>query len=86
MLDRRTVLLGGCATMITMPAAAADLLGVGMISRTFFYLPLWCATHAGFMKEEGLQIELKNPDTSAEVNRMLRAGECNWCFARPRPR
>jgi ABC-type nitrate/sulfonate/bicarbonate transport system substrate-binding protein len=82
-LDRRTVLLGGCAAMVAMPAAAADVLGVGMISRTFFYLPLWCATRAGFMKEEGLQIELKNPDTSAEVNRMLRAGEVQLVLRSP---
>jgi ABC-type nitrate/sulfonate/bicarbonate transport system substrate-binding protein len=54
-----------------------------MISRTFFYLPLWCATRAGFMKEEGLQIELKNPDTSAEVNRMLRAGEVQLVLRSP---
>ena len=82
-LDRRIVLLGGCAAMIVMPAAAADVLGVGMISRTFFYLPLWCATRAGFMKEEGLQIELKNPDTSAEVNRMLQAGEVQLVLRSP---
>jgi ABC-type nitrate/sulfonate/bicarbonate transport system substrate-binding protein len=69
--------------MVAMPAAAADVLGVGMISRVFFYLPLWCATHAGFMKEEGLQIELRNPDTSAEVNRMLRAGEVQLVLRSP---
>jgi ABC-type nitrate/sulfonate/bicarbonate transport system substrate-binding protein len=54
-----------------------------MISRTFFYLPLWCAIHAGFMREEGLQIELKSPDTSAEVNRMLRAGEVRVVLRSP---
>jgi ABC-type nitrate/sulfonate/bicarbonate transport system substrate-binding protein len=35
------------------------------------------------MKEEGLQIELKNPDTSAEVNRMLQAGEVQLVLRSP---
>src|ERR1700704_681528 len=82
---RRSVLIGGLAAMIALPqtATAADVLGVGMISRTFFYLPLWCATHAGFMKAEGLDIQLKNPDTSDEVNKMLRSGEVQVVLRSP---
>ena len=66
-----------------LPARAANVVGVGMISRTFFYLPLWCATHAGFMKQEGLEIELKNPNTSDEVNTMLRTGEVQVVLRSP---
>src|SRR5882672_1348286 len=81
----RSVLTGALAAMIALPqaASAADVLGVGMISRTFFYLPLWCATHAGFMKAEGLDIQLKNPDTSDEVNKMLQSGEVQVVLRSP---
>src|SRR5258705_2028892 len=84
-VTRRSVLIGAAAAMMNLPpaAAAADTLGVGMISRTFFYLPLWCATHAGLMKEEGLDIVLKNPDTSDEVNKMLRSGEVQVVLRSP---
>ena len=54
-----------------------------MISRTFFYLPLWCATHAGFMKAEGLDIVLKNPPTSDQVNQLLRDGEVRFVLRSP---
>jgi NitT/TauT family transport system substrate-binding protein len=84
-ITRREAVIGGVAAMMTLPrtAVAADTIGVGMISRTFFYLPLWCATHAGFMKEEGLDIVLKNPDTSDEVNKMLRSGEVQVVLRSP---
>src|SRR5258705_8075036 len=84
-VTRRSVLIGAAAAMMNLPpaAAAADTLGVGMISRTFFYLPLWCASHAGFMKAEGIDIQLKNPDTSDEVNKMLRSGEVQIVLRSP---
>ncbi|HLQ91347.1 MAG TPA: ABC transporter substrate-binding protein [Xanthobacteraceae bacterium] len=84
-INRRDLLVGGAVALIGLPctAAAADVVGVGMISRTLFYLPLWCATHAGFMKAEGLEIQLKNPDTSAEVNKMLRTGEVQIVLRSP---
>jgi ABC-type nitrate/sulfonate/bicarbonate transport system substrate-binding protein len=81
----RSVLIGAFAAVValTQPASAADVLGVGMISRTFFYLPLWCATRAGFMAAEGIDIHLKNPDTSDEVNAMLRSGEVQIVLRSP---
>jgi len=84
-LTRRSVVIGGilAATGAPVSTRAADTVGVGMISRTFFYLPLWCATHAGFMKEEGLDIVLKNPPTSNEVNRLLRDGEVRFVLRSP---
>ena len=79
------MMIGGILAATGAPVAtrAADTVGVGMISRTFFYLPLWCATHAGFMKEEGLEIVLKNPPTSNEVNRLLRDGEVRFVLRSP---
>jgi ABC-type nitrate/sulfonate/bicarbonate transport system substrate-binding protein len=84
-INRRGLLAGGAAALVGLPrtASAVDVVGVGMISRTFFYLPLWCATHAGFMKAEGLEIQLKNPDTSDEVNKMLRTGEVQIVLRSP---
>lgn len=81
----RMLLIGTLAAVLGLPqpASAADVLGVGMISRTFFYLPLWCATHAGFMAGEGIDIQLKNPDTSGEVNAMLRSGEVQVVLRSP---
>ena len=84
-INRRGVLVGAAAALVGLSrtAAAADVIGVGMISRTVFYLPLWCAKHAGFMQAEGLDIQLKNPDTSDEVNKMLRSGEVQLVLRSP---
>jgi ABC-type nitrate/sulfonate/bicarbonate transport system substrate-binding protein len=84
-INRRGVLAGGLSALAGLPraAAAADAVGVGMISRTLFYLPLWCANQAGFMKDEGLEINLRNPDTSDEVNKMLRSGEVQIVLRSP---
>jgi hypothetical protein len=62
---RRSVLIGGLTALAapSLSVRAADPIGVGMISRTFFYLPLWCSIHQGFMKEEGPDLVVKNPDT-----------------------
>jgi len=77
-LPRRSVLLGALSSAIvpTLPAAAADTaLRIAAISRTFFYLPLWIAVRQGFMKQEGLDVEVVILDNSDQVNAMLRKGE-----------
>src|SRR5262245_7507966 len=82
---RRSVLIGGLTALAapSLPARAADPVGVGMISRTFFYLPLWCAIHKGFMREEGFDLVVENPDRSSEVNRLLRDGEVKFGLRSP---
>jgi NitT/TauT family transport system substrate-binding protein len=76
-LLRRGVLMGALFTVIgtSLPAAAAETVKVAIISRTFFYLPLWIATRQGFMKDEGLDVQIAILDNSDQVNAMLRTGE-----------
>jgi ABC-type nitrate/sulfonate/bicarbonate transport system substrate-binding protein len=84
-ITRRSALLGGLTALAapSVSVRAADTIGVGMISRTFFYLPLWCSIHQGFMKEEGLDLVVQNPDTSDEVNKLLRSGEVKFVLRSP---
>src|SRR5262245_19286823 len=76
-VHRRGVLLGALAATLgtSLPARAADKLRVAAISRTFFYLPLWIAVRQGFMKAEGLDVEVVILDNSDQVNAMLRKGD-----------
>lgn len=57
------------------PSWAGEPLKVAIISRTFFYLPLWVAVRQGFMREEGLDVEILIEDDSDRVNDMLRHGD-----------
>src|SRR5438046_8694971 len=74
---RRSVLIGALFAIVGMPlpASAVDSVKVAAISRTFFYLPLWIAVRQGFMKDEGLDVEVMILDNSDQVNAMLRTGE-----------
>jgi ABC-type nitrate/sulfonate/bicarbonate transport system substrate-binding protein len=74
---RRSVLIGGLLAVVgvPLPAFAVDSVKVAAISRTFFYLPLWIAVRQGFMKDEGLDVEVVILDNSDQVNAMLRTGE-----------
>src|SRR3954463_1612599 len=76
-LLRRGVLIGVLFSAIgtSLPTSAADSVKVAIISRTFFYLPLWIATREGFMKEEGLDLTIAIKDNSDEVNEMLAKGD-----------
>src|SRR4051812_20417919 len=76
-LLRRSILMGAllAITGAALPASAADAVRVAAISRTFFYLPLWIAVRQGFMKAEGLDVEVVILDNSDQVNAMLRKGE-----------
>jgi NitT/TauT family transport system substrate-binding protein len=76
-LLRRGVLMGALFTIIATlpPASATEAVKVAIISRTVFYLPLWIAARQGFMKDEGLDVDIAILDNSDQVNAMLRAGE-----------
>jgi NitT/TauT family transport system substrate-binding protein len=76
-ITRRGALVGGLMTTIGMPtlAAADQIVKVAIISRTFFYLPLWVATRQGFMKDEGLDVQISILDDSDKVNELLRTGQ-----------
>lgn len=49
------LILGGTAG--TQPAQPMTALKVGMVSRTFFYVPFWAAQRQGFFAQEGLRVE-----------------------------
>ncbi|HVY57031.1 MAG TPA: ABC transporter substrate-binding protein [Xanthobacteraceae bacterium] len=68
----------GLAALGARPARALEPVKVAIISRTFFYLPLWAATHRGFMRDEGLDVDIKILDRSKEVNELLRKGEVQF--------
>lgn len=79
-IARRGVLIGTVLVLMgaAAPAFAADVVKVAAISRTVFYVPLWVATHRGFMKEEGLDVQISIQDNSDKVNAMLRSGEVQF--------
>lgn len=48
----------GLALACTPARAPPDKLRVGLISRTFYYVPIWAAVQQGFYKDEGLDVDL----------------------------
>ena len=76
----RRVMRGAMIAVITLGAAvpsfaAGEEVKVAIISRTFFYMPLWVATREGFMRDEGLDVQILIEDNSDHVNDLLRKGE-----------
>jgi len=59
------------AGALTGPALAAEPLAVGMISRTFYYVPVWAAEQQGFFAEEGLQPDLQIIGNDAQTSQLL---------------
>ena len=73
----RSVLQALCAVMVlswAVPneAGAETPLRVGLVSRTFYYLPFWAARDQGFYAAEGLDVSLSvMADTTAQVPALL---------------
>lgn len=65
--------LGLLALISTSSNAAADTpLRVGVVSRTFYYVPLWAAIERGFYKSEGLDVTLEvMQDATTQVAALL---------------
>lgn len=76
----RRMMQGAMIAVITFGAAvpsfaAGEEVKVAIISRTFFYMPLWVATREGFMRDEGLDVQILIEDNSDHVNDLLRKGD-----------
>lgn len=56
---------------------------VGLISRTFFNMPLWAAFEQGFFIDAGLDIEADILDSGTMVTEGLRDGSLNFAIAPP---
>jgi len=85
-VNRRNVVIGGLAGVAAFgvrPAFALDSVKVAIISRTFFSVPLWVATHKGFMKDEGLDVGITILDKSKQVNDLLRNGDVQFTLRSP---
>lgn len=73
----RSILLALCAALATCCSAVAQPapatpVRVGMISRTFYYVPFWAARDLGYYKAEGLDVSLSvMTDTTAQVPALL---------------
>jgi NitT/TauT family transport system substrate-binding protein len=83
LITRRRVLhttAYGAACSITGPAAAAARkLTIGVGGFTFAYLPLFVANAAGFLTEEGLEIELVQTGSGATAMAAMLGGSFDIC-------
>ncbi len=83
-LGRTVLLVGLLATAgIPLPAAAADTVKLAAITRTVFYVPLWVAMHRGFLKDEGLDVDVTFFDNAGHTDEMLRSGEQQFVLRSP---
>ncbi len=68
---------------LPLPASAADTVKLAAITRTVFYVPLWVAMHRGFLKDEGLDVEVTFFDNAGRTDDMLRTGEMQFVLRSP---
>jgi ABC-type nitrate/sulfonate/bicarbonate transport system substrate-binding protein len=74
-------LLGMVGTPL--PASADDAVKLAAITRTVFYVPLWVAMHRGFLKDEGLDVDVTFFDNAGRTDDMLRTGEMQFVLRSP---
>jgi ABC-type nitrate/sulfonate/bicarbonate transport system substrate-binding protein len=67
----------------SLPAAAADKVKLAAITRTVFYVPLWVAIHQGFLKDEGLDVDVTFFDNAGRTDEMLRTNEMQFVLRSP---
>jgi NitT/TauT family transport system substrate-binding protein len=82
---RRSVLIAALLSTIGLPppASAADTVKLAAITRTVFYVPLWVAMHRGFLKDEGLDVQVTFFDNAGHTDEMLRTGEMQFVLRSP---
>src|SRR6266567_8054347 len=82
---RRSVLAVALLSMtgLPLPASAADTVKLAAITRTVFYVPLWVAMHRGFLKDEGLDVQVTFFDNAGRTDEMLRTGEMQFVLRSP---
>jgi ABC-type nitrate/sulfonate/bicarbonate transport system substrate-binding protein len=68
---------------LPLPASAADTVKLAAITRTVFYVPLWVAMHRGFLKDEGLDVQVTFFDNAGHTDEMLRTGEMQFVLRSP---
>jgi ABC-type nitrate/sulfonate/bicarbonate transport system substrate-binding protein len=76
-----SALLGIVGTPL--PASADDAVKLAAITRTVFYVPLWVAMHRGFLKDEGLDVDVTFFDNAGRTDEMLRTGEMQFVLRSP---
>jgi NitT/TauT family transport system substrate-binding protein len=54
-----------------------------MVSRTFFYVPLWAAQHQGFFADEGISVEALVLDSLRKITNGLKAGSLQMGIGSP---
>jgi ABC-type nitrate/sulfonate/bicarbonate transport system substrate-binding protein len=59
------------------------MLRVGLISRTFFNAPLWCAERQGYFADAGLEVETEIADSGTKVTAGLRDGSLQFAVGPP---
>jgi len=59
-----------------------ETLRVGIVSKTFFYLPVWAAIRQGFFKQNGLEIQLSLLGNQSQTQPLL-DGEMEIAIATP---
>lgn len=64
-------------------AASAEPLNVAIVSRTVFYVPLWAAVRAGFMREEGIEPTIEVYDNAEKINADLVSGKVQLAISTP---
>jgi NitT/TauT family transport system substrate-binding protein len=82
---RRSVLIATLLAMtgMALPASAEDTVKLAAITRTVFYVPLWVAMHKGFLKDEGLDVQVTFFDNAGRTDDMLRTGEMQFVLRSP---
>src|SRR5256885_2252408 len=86
MLTRRTVIasMGATALAGARPASAQTTkIKVGEVLRTQFYTPMYVALGKGYMKDEGLEVELISAGGSDRVGALVLADGCDFGLAGP---
>ena len=64
------------------PGSSRSSLRVGIVSRTFFYLPLWAAIEHGWFEQSGLRVEVSLLGNASQAE-PLKSGELHVAIATP---
>lgn len=73
------------AALLSTPAAAADLVKLKMaeVVRSQFYVPMYVAINKGFVKDEGLEVELITTNGGDRAGAMILSGAADFALAGP---
>lgn len=63
--------------------AMAETLNIAIVSRTIFYVPLWAAVRAGYMRDEGIEAAIEVYDNAEKINADLLSGHARISISTP---